>query len=237
MLLAMLAGFATQAALLHMYRALEYGEATRVLSVMGGLVPIVSFVGAYIFLDERLDSLAIVGFIVLILATIVLTLNPSKIKTKGHAKWIVNITVASVIFGLQAVLAKHVYDNYQFISAYSLGGLGAGVYVATIALVSKNVRREIAGLIGKKPSKKTKTKTTRSNQVVWIFANSLLGGLAVILINFSISLGSPTLVGSLRGVQYAGIFIIALVLAHSYPSFWMKTCQKNLSCLNRLASY
>ncbi len=45
----------------------------------------------------------------------------------------------------------------------------------------------------------------------------MLGGLSVILTNFAISQGSPTLVGALRGVQYAGIFIIALIMSKIYP--------------------
>ena len=216
MLLALLAGFMTQAALLYMYRALEYGEATRVLSVMGGLVPIVSFIAAYLFLDERLEMLAIAGFVVLILATIILTLNPHKLSVKGSSKWIVNIIVASILLGTQAVLAKYVFTEYHFISAYATTGLGAGLYALLITLVSKNVRNEISGSF--KAKKKTNKQATHSSQLVWIFGNSMLGGLAVILLNLAISLGSPTLVGALRGVQYAGIFIIAFILAGKYPN-------------------
>jgi drug/metabolite transporter (DMT)-like permease len=213
--LAILAGTMTQAGLLFMYRSLEKGEATRVLSTMGALIPITSFVTAYIFLDERLESLAVVGFVFLIVATIVLTINPSKKKKSQNKAWITNTIIAALILGTQSIIAKYVFDNYHFISAFALTGVGAGVYVAIISLLSKNVRNEIAAALGKKT--KSKKKTKRSNQVSFIFANSILGGVAVILLNYAISLGSPTLVNALRGVQYAGIFAIALLLANKYP--------------------
>lgn len=215
MVLAMLSGFLGQIGILKMYRALRYGEVTRVLSVMGGLAPIVSFVAAYIFLSERLGGLALLSFVLLILATVILTLNPKKRSQKARHKWVLSIILASIVFGIQAVLAKYVYDNYHFISAYSVSGLGAGIYVLAIALLSKNVRQELAGIFDNKS--KTKKKTTRSKQVYLIFGNSMIGGVSVILTNLAISMGSPTLVGALRGVQYAGIFVIALVLAKIYP--------------------
>jgi drug/metabolite transporter (DMT)-like permease len=214
MSLALLSGFFTQLALLFMYRALKYGEVTRVLSVMGGLIPIVSFVAAYIFLGERLGHFAIVGFIVLIISTIVLTLNPRRMRHLSFSKWVINIVLASLVFGSQAVLAKHIYDNYHFVSAYSVSGLGAGLYVLFIALLSSNVRRELSGIINKNSKNKSRTK---SKHIYLIIGNSLLGGFSVILTNVAISMGSPTLVGALRGVEYAGIFIIAVILSKIYP--------------------
>jgi len=213
--LAIIAGTMTQAGLLFMYRALEEGEATRVLSTMGALIPITSFAGAYYFLGERLESLAIAGFLLLIVATVVLTINPRKLAKAPHQKWIANAILAALILGSQSIVAKYVFDNYHFISAFALTGIGAGLYVLIIATLSQNVRSEIYGALGKK-TKSTK-KVQHSKQVSFIFANSILGGVAVILLNYAISLGSPTLVNSLRGVQYAGIFIIALFLARIYP--------------------
>lgn len=212
MLLAILCGFLTQFGIMFMYRALQYGEATRVLSVMGGLMPVVSFFAAYIFLDERLSQEATIGFATLIAATIVLTISAGGKHKKSSLKWLPNIAMTALILGGQSVLTKYVFDNSHFISAYSLTGIGAGVYAATLYFLAPEVKKALA----KKPNKNTKTKES-SNQVFWIFANSMLGGVAVILINLAISLGSPTLVNALRGVQYASIFLIVLLLGRNYP--------------------
>lgn len=215
MLLALLVGFLSQLGFMLTYRALKYGEVTRVLSVLGGLTPVVSLISAYVFLNERLGSYTFFAFLILIIATIILTLNPRKLSHKNFSKWVINITLASLVFGSHAVLAKYVYNNYHFISAYSLSGLGSGAYLLVIALLSKNVRREIAGIF--KPKIKNSKKATRSKQVYIIFGNSMLGGVAAILTSYAINLGSPTLVGALRGVQYAGIFLIAIILSKFYP--------------------
>lgn len=217
-LLAVLGGFMTQAGLLFMYRALEYGEATRVLSIMGALTPIASFIGAYLYLDERLESITTVAFVLLIIATVILTIEPNKKSQATHVKWIINAVLASAFIGAQAVVIKHVFNNAEFISAFALTGLGAGVYVLVIAALSGDVRKEIKGLLGlNKTKSKKKKKNQTSSQVKWIFANSILGGVAVMLLNLSIDLGSPTLVNALRGVQYAGVFLIALLLAKKLP--------------------
>lgn len=214
--LSLLAGFMSQAGLFYMFTALEYGEATRVLSSLGAVTPIVALVSAYVFLGERLGLSALLAFGVLVSATIVLSLKSGR-KADSSSKWILSMLVAAVFLGSQSVVAKYVFDNYHFISAFALTGLGAGIYALFIALVSADVRKEISAVFGR-PSKSSGSETPRTSaQVYWIIGNSALGGIAVIILNLAIKLGSPTLVNALRGVQYAGVFLIALLLAQKYP--------------------
>ena len=206
-------GFMVQAALLFMYKALHDSEATRVLSAMGAIVPIVTLVASYFLLNERLGRLSALAVVVLILGTVTLTLKTTKKTRRLGSQWIVNTILASFVFALQSVIIKQVYDEFHFISAFALMSLGALLYLMVLVLASRHVRELVIPHGHGAPKAKKDTKS----QVVLIFINSMLGGVAVIILNAAIAQGSPTLVNSLRGVQYAAIFVIAVMLANKHP--------------------
>lgn len=205
--LVLAAGVLTQAGLLFMYKALEDGEATRVLSIMGAVTPIVALGYGYLALGDTLSSNSLFAFILLILGAVVLTYRSEGSSTNV---WIFFAVTSSVILGIQSVIAKGIFNNYQFISAYALMSLGSvmfGLYLFS----KRSVRDELLN-----SGSKSKKKSSKSSLPLIIF-NTIIGGLAVIIFNLAIKLGNPALVNSLRGVQYAFVFVIALALAKNYP--------------------
>lgn len=215
LVLIILVGALNQVALLFIYKALVTGEATRISSIVGAITPIVTLTGAYIILNERLDSFSLLGFLILILGTLALTIN-SRSKKSDSLAWIKYALATSLTLGAASVLAKSIFDQHQFISAYSLSALGALVYVIVITVISSDVRQTINSIINKK-SNKSKKLAKSNKQAKWIMFNALFGGLAIIILNLAIDLGSPSLVNALRGIQFAGIFVIAILLSKKHP--------------------
>lgn len=211
--LATLAGFLSQLGLYYMYRALEDGEATRVLTVLGAITPLATFGFAYSLLGERINGLQGMAFAVLVSGAIVLTYNQGTISAVKSSRWIKNIVLASVLLALQSVVIKIVFNEYHFISGFALTSVGALIYALLLIAVAPSVRYELWG----KKRHKSEQPDEEKVHVGWIIGNSALGGIAIIILNLAIDLGSPTFINALRGVQYAGVFVIALLLAKKYP--------------------
>ena len=57
---------------------------------------------------------------------------------------------------------------------------------------------------------------SRSGQYLVLF-NTVFGGLGVIVLNLALKEGPASLVNAMKGLQYVGIFLIALMLSSVYP--------------------
>ncbi len=213
LLLVLLAGVLSQLGLLFMFRALRRGEVTRVLSVIGAITPLVTFVLAFGFLGERLGFQGNLALLLLVGGVVTLTLEPSKFHRHALSSWLPDALVAAGLFALQAVIAKEVFNNYHFISAFALMSLGGLLYAAVLVASLPPVRIALAATFAVRSHRLNRSQT----QIIWIIGNTALGGIAIILVNLAIKLGSPTLVNAFRSVQYSLVFIIALGLARKHP--------------------
>jgi hypothetical protein len=109
---------------------------------------------------------------------------------------------------------KLAFEEYHFISAYALTSLGALVYAGLLVSASPMVRRSLHTSPAPPKRKLHESKT----HVGLIFSNAAVGSIAAILLNLALDLGSPTIVNALRGVQYAAVFVIVLLLSRALPN-------------------
>lgn len=205
--IAIIAGMLLQIGLYALYRALHDEEATRVLSVLGAVTPIFTLVLAWLLLLEHLSFLDLGAFVVLIAGAVALTQNPRGARGRAIAATV----AASALFAVQSVLAKIIFELHHFVSVFAIMALGGALYALVILVFSPHVRQEIAQTISSK--RPDRVSRARKSQVVWIIVNSMIGGLSLISIYLALKLGPPSLVTALRGVQYATVFLIALLLA------------------------
>lgn len=209
--LAIIAGVLLQAGLYALYRALHDEEATRVLSALGAVTPIFTLILAWLLLLEHLSFLDLGAFAVLIAGAVALTQNP-----RGARRRAVMATVAaSALFAVQSVMVKIIFELHHFVSVFTIMALGGALYALAILIASPHVRQEVAQTIYRsRPGRKLHV---QRQQIWWIIVNSMIGGLSLIAIYLALKLGPPSLVTALRGVQYATVFLIALLLAKRHP--------------------
>src|SRR5262249_23937012 len=50
-----------------------------------------------------------------------------------------------------------------------------------------------------------------------VFAKNILGSAGVVVLNLALKLGPVSLVNALKGLQYVGVFLIAVLLGRLYP--------------------
>jgi drug/metabolite transporter (DMT)-like permease len=209
------AGITLQLTLLLSYMALKHGEATRVVPTIGAASPAFALIFAYLILDERLPVASYLAFGLLLLGAVLISLRPGR--WGGWWFWLALASGAAGAF--QSVLVKIVYGYNHFISSLALLGLGNVVFCLVLLALVPAVRREVAHTLKPKPTRKPKKRLKRlvGAGAFWLFLNNLLGSVGVIILNLSLKLGPVSLVNAMKGLQYVGVFVIAILLARSHP--------------------
>lgn len=212
------------------YKALHQSEATRVVPIVGALVPIFSFFFSFIFLGETLSERHLLAFVVLINGGILISVKKTRFymmkevkekfkRTFGdvfgsiHAEYrstkrlILNSTVSAAYFAGYYVLIKYIYSTQPFIGSFVWSRLGTFLGVLVILFIPE-WRKKI--LEQRKDAQKPKN-------FAFFISVRLLAALAFIMLNWAISMGNVALVSSLQGVQYVFLIFLVLFLSRKFP--------------------
>lgn len=191
-------------ALYFFYMAIQSEEVSRVIPIIGSMIPIVTLILSYIYLDERLAQGQIWSILVLIVGIILLTFRRSR-KAINY-KMILAAPMAAILFSLSSVLMKEVFIDQPFFGGLAWSRLG-GFFIALIFLVWPENRSQIF-----------KKEERPHGKRLWVFLSSrVFSASGFILVNFAISLSSPTIVNALQGVEYAFLFGLTFVLTKFHP--------------------
>ena len=226
----LLAGLLFLVTLVFWYKALHQSEATRVVPIVGALVPIFSFLLSFVFLGESLTERQFLAFLVLINGGVLISIKHTKfyqlrevsdkIKMKFgdmigsvHATYrptqrlIMNSVVSALSFAGYYVLIKYIYSNQPFVGSFVWSRLGTFLGVLFILFVPSWRRLIMEKQRGQKSLK---------NLSFFIFVR-LIAASAFILINWAISLGNVALINALQGAQYIFLFFMVLFISAKYP--------------------
>lgn len=185
--------------------ALQGDDASRVIPLIGGVVPVATLIGEVTFLGGRLESLDYLAFALLVSGAIVLTFSRSESSRRSRSAAF-KAVLGSLLFAASFVITKYVFSNLDFVSGFFWMRLG-GVIAALGFFALPEVRQELKSFF-----------TKRSG---WLktgyFANQGLAGGGFVLQNYAISLASVSLVNALQGVQYIFIIIFVVIAAKFKP--------------------
>jgi drug/metabolite transporter (DMT)-like permease len=228
----LLAGLLFLVTLIFWYKALHQSEATRVVPVVGALVPIFSFVFSFIFLGETLSEREFLAFIILVIGGILISVKRTRFyyineltgrfrKVFGdvlggiHAQYrptqrlVLNSLVAALFFAAYYVLIKYIYSTQPFIGSFVWSRLGSFIGVLCILFVRDWRHMIIEHQRGAKTPK----------NLSFFLGVRLAAALAFIMLNWAISLGNVALINSLQGVQYVFLILIVFFLSTRYPKY------------------
>lgn len=198
-------GFAFTAALFFYYTALKRSEASRIVPLVGSMVPVAVFVLARFFLGETLGTAQLAGFALVVLGTAVLA-EEGNVKHRLAAHAIVLGLLAAALFGVSHVAAKYLYTIHPFASGLVWRGIASIAAAFFLFLIPVNRRRIVAEV----SDKEVKT------EGVFLLGQGFAGA-GFLLFNYALSLGSATLVNALSGVQYAFLFLATIALSRLAP--------------------
>ncbi len=200
------AGLAHLAANWFYYRALQRGEASETLAVMGGFSPLATALIGIPLLTDPLGGHSMLAFALMVAGGFVMFGSE---KLDGR-KALASVLWASGLFGLTNVLQKVVFNSTGFVTGYVFFTLGtfAG---AMILLVRPSWRRQIFQHSEEAPPRSR----------FWYFVNRFISGVGSFLIFFAISRANPAVVDAISGVRYVLIFAGAYLLTMWKPE-WLK---------------
>ncbi|MEI6596787.1 MAG: EamA family transporter [bacterium] len=226
----LLAGFLFLITLVFWYKALHQSEASRVVPIVGALVPIFSFILSFVFLDAALSQQQFLAFIILICGGVLISIKHTKVYSyqkvvnrfreivgdifgntpagaQPTSRILVNSVTAAVFFAAYYVLMKYIYMYQPFVGSFVWSRLGSFIGVLLMLFIPEWRRVIFDQQKGAKTPK----------NLFYFLTIRLLAAAAFIMINWAISLGNVAVVNALQGVQYLFLFFIILLISNKFP--------------------
>lgn len=200
--------------MLALFFAVRKGEASRVLPVVGAVIPITTFFLSIFFLKERLGMRGILGIGVLVLGGLLISFDLDKLEKRIFFKGFRASLLAGFFLALSAIMIKALYNQDNFLNVFAWTRLGAFLGTLSFFFVP-HWRRAILGSLFKfkKPEK-----NHQKSGVSFVLAK-ILGGSGSFLKEFATSLtfASVTIVSALISVEYVFIFILSIIFSTWVP--------------------
>lgn len=231
LVLDLLAGLLFLVTLVFWYKALHQSEASRVVPIVGALVPVFSFILSFVFLGEELSQQQLIAFIILICGGVLVSIKHTKVylyqkviirfreivgdiigevpaRFQPTGRLIVNSVAAALFFAIYYVLMKYIYLYQPFIGSFVWSRLGSFLGVLLMLFVPG-----WRYLIFKQQQGAWKL----PKNMLFFLTVRLLAAAAFIMLNWAISLGNVAIVNALQGVQYLFLFVIILLISNKFP--------------------
>ncbi|HUD07074.1 MAG TPA: DMT family transporter [Candidatus Saccharimonadales bacterium] len=208
--MAILSGFLLTVFYLFYFRALSSSYPSVVVAFLN-LVPATLIFLSYFLLHENLYFIQILGFTIVLLASILLTLSFPDLKNFWSAEVILPTLVAVVLIDAISLLMKDSYNHAQFYPLYMYysAGLGLGGIVFLVFHFITGKQSEIRKL------------GSSFKKVVPIFLIAeVLNLVSELCINLATSKGPVSLVRVIEGIQPLFVLLIALILYPFAPRFF-----------------
>ncbi len=197
-----------------LYSAIIEGEVSRVISIVGGLSPILIFIFSLLFLDDKFSSNSLIALLMLITGSILLSLVKNGKDLEFGRRFFLLCFLAAFFFAISYGLTKAVFLKTSFLNGFIWIRIGTLICVAVVFLVPKLRKRVLESSRGF--SKKL---------TALFFVDKGISALAHVALNYAIKLGSVAIVNALQAVEYAFIFVMASGFSYFFP----KICHESLA--------
>src|SRR3989344_8177874 len=214
--LMLLAGFLTAVYYFFYFKSLAV-ESPSVVIAMLGLVPATLPILAYFLLDERLTSTQLIGFIVVLIASLALAMTEVK-KFKFSAA-LLPVLIVVTILDTTLLLTKYVYDQAAFYPAFMVFSIGLGLGGIYFALIMFFDKRKYDLSIFKRSIHKL--------FVIFVVVELLAVG-AEFTSSLAVSRGAVSLVRVVEGIQPMYLLLIALLLHPLSPKHFREATEGQL---------
>lgn len=202
-----------------LFTAIEKNEASRIMPLVGAIIPTVTLFFSFVFLGEKLSSYEFFGVFLLIFGGIFISLEfygqsfePKKMFSGFY--WTVS---AGVLIATAYSTFKYFYLSDNFINVFIWTRMGLVIGALSFLIFPFWRKSILKSLREFKHPKKEEEKTG-----ALFISNKILGGVASALTNYAISLGSVAVVNALTSVEYVFTFIIGLALSVKFPKIFQE---------------
>lgn len=193
-------------ALLPFLSALQSDDASRVIPIVGSLVPMVILLIELVLYGTRFTAQEYGAFLLLVLGAAIMTLSHREGRRSYTA--IIKAVLAAFLFAICFAGSKYVYAEMGFADGFFWLRIG-GAIVGLALLLSPRISLELRRFLRRRPL-----------LIGAYLANQGVSGSGFILQNYAIHLSSVSLVSALQGVQYLFILLLAILISLFYPSMF-----------------
>lgn len=196
--------------LYYFFNAFLLSEASDVVPVISSVSAIATLIFSFYFTGSILSGNFLWGFCFLVLGTFLIA------KFRMHRRLIIFCLSSGILFGLNAVFTKMLFEETNFDNAFFWSRVIVS-FCALFLLLNRNLFYE------KKDGLK-KRNITRLGFVL-IILNKTLAGIASILILKAIQLGDVSIIQALGGLQFVFLLIFAILIGHKAPKCIGENCE------------
>lgn len=204
-----------------MFKALKIGQVSRVIPIIGTLIPI--FLLMFASSTNAISINQSWAVLILVLGMVFLTL--SDLAGKLDKREFIFEILSAALFAFSYIALRMAYLHLDFFSTLVWSRLILLPLVISIIAIPK-LRRKIINTKG------TKINFFSKSGLIFI-AGQTSGLFSELLLSFSISLANPALVNSLQGTQYIFLLIFTIILSKKYPQIFTE----KYSLLNLIAKF
>ena len=218
-----------------MYEALKVGEASRVVVVIGSIVPVFTILFSVLFFQESFASSQWLGMLFLLAGMLVMSLIVSRrnkwrmfvgrvkmVFVGGYKKkWIFLAITSALLYAIFFIATKYAYSHQPFMSSF-IWIRGGGLLVVILFLLDKKNRQEIKNSLLAKSSKSAKVGKE------FIVFNQVLGSGAFLIQNYAVFLGPVAIINALQGVQYAALLLLGIFFSIFFPKILQEDISKKV---------
>jgi drug/metabolite transporter (DMT)-like permease len=224
------AGFLFLVTLVFWYKALHQSEATRVVPIVGALVPIFCLVLSAFFLDETISNQQFIAFFILIFGGVLISVRKTEIylvhkvyerikvifgdllgkisaQYRPTRRLLFNSFLSALLFSVFYVYMKYIYLHQPFIGAFAWSRMGSFIGAMLILLVP-SWREKI---------KEHQGEAKKPKNLAFFLGVRILASVAFIILNLAISRGNVAMVNALQGTQYLFLIIFVLLISSRFP--------------------
>ncbi len=214
-ILATISGLLTVVYLYFYFKGLATESPAVVVAILG-LAPTLLPVLGYFLLGERLTGLEVLGFVIVLLASLALAIPD--LKDFKVSKAFVPLLAAVLFIDIVSISTKFVYDRASFYSAFMLYSMGMG----------------LGGLFFYYLKRRDNKQTLRAirNDIKMLLPIFIVAELTALAAEFTLNLavdrGPVSLVKVIEGIQPMLVLLIALALHPFWPKYFREAKEGQL---------
>jgi len=198
-------GFLFGAGVYWMFLSLKFGEASRVMPIIGGVQPLIVLPLAWWWLGEAMSYRFLLALIIIVAGSFIISYGVGRVEKKSYGYAI----ISGIVFAISIVILKEAFNSHQgFIAPFTISRLGSIIFGLLLLLNPNNLRdvwREI--------------KTPQKQSGGLFLIGQVAGALSSLLLNlaFAISVGMTAIINALQGLQYVFLLLAVVILAKRFP--------------------
>lgn len=194
-----------------LYFAIEKSEVGRAVPIFGAIIPVVSILLDYFFVNNYFSKSHLIGIIFLITGGLLISFNKNFLNNKKifFDGFYFSIT-AGFLVSLAYAIFKYASYYENFITWYIWTRTGSFLSLGIFFIVPKWKKAIIKSVLS---FKNKKNKNSRKSTIKLFLFGKISGGISTFLQNYAIGIGSIAIITSMVSIQY--IFLLLLVLIFS----------------------